>query len=110
MVEINSLSVQGARRERYGWNPHISSIGRTPYFFWKREDTRDGPALVVDNPPTAPVWIDLFLIGDRPEQCRRSVVAGEDLAIRSDSCARIADRKSHVLDSRGSLAVMGSCE
>src|SRR3954469_4167357 len=79
--EINPLTVESARRERYGWNPHISSIARTPYSLSKREDARDGPAWVADSPSTAPVWIYLFLIGDRPEQLGWAVVAGNDLAI-----------------------------
>jgi hypothetical protein len=110
VIEINRRTLKNACGKRYGWNPRISSIARTPYSFWKREDTRDGPALVADASSTALVWIYLFVIGDRPEQRRWAVVAGDDLAIRGDSCARIANWESSVLDSRGSLAVMGSCE
>ena len=96
MIETNRRTLQNARGERYGWNPHISSIARTPYSFWKREDTRD-VALVADASSTALVWIYLFVIGDRPEQRRWAVVAGDDLALRGNSCAPAADRQGHVL-------------
>ena len=84
MIEINRRRQKTAGRERYGWNPHISSIARTLYSFWKREDTRDSPALVADATSTALVWIYIFVLGDRPEQRRWAVVAGDDLAVRSD--------------------------
>ena len=80
MIALNPRTVQNASREKYGWNPHISSSARTPYSFWKSEDTRDG-ALVADASSIALVWIYLFVIGDRPEQRRWAVVAGDDVAI-----------------------------
>ena len=110
MIEINRRTLKSVCGERYGWNPHILSIARTLYSFWKREDTRNGPALVADASSTALVWIYLFVIGDRPEQRRWAVVAGDDLAVRGNSWARLVNRKSHVLDSRGSFSVMGSSD
>jgi hypothetical protein len=97
MIEINRRTVQNARGERYGWNLHISSIARTPFPFWKREDTGDDLGLVAEASSTALVWIDLFVIGDRPERRRWAVVASDDLAVQGNSCARAADRKGHVL-------------
>ena len=83
MIEINRRTQKSARSERYGWNPHISSIARTPYSFWKREDTRDGPALVAEASFTSLIWSYLFVLGDRAKQRRWAMVAGDELAIRS---------------------------
>jgi hypothetical protein len=100
MIETNRRTLQNARGERYGWNPHISSIARTPYPFWKREDTGDDLGLVADASSTALVWIYLFVIGDRPEQRRWAVVFGDDLALRGHSCAPAADRQGPVVERR----------
>src|SRR6266404_3284706 len=108
MIELNCRTLENPRGDRYGWNIYVSSTARTPYSAPMAQGTRDGPSSFRGAASRRLRWSYLFIVCDSPKQRRRAMVAGDDLAVRGNSCARAANRKGHVLDAWGSFAVMGS--
>ena len=109
MIEIYLPPLDSARGGGYGWNIHTSKL-RISYSVATARVRRDRPR---SSPGPARRWLCrsyLFMLCDSSKQCRRTMVAGNDLAVRGNSRTRATHRKSHVLDSRGSLAVMGSSD
>jgi len=110
MVEIYLPALHSARGDGYGWNIYVSSKSRISYSAPTPRVARDRPSSSLGP---ASRWLRcsyLSMLCDSSKQCCRAMVAGNDMALRGNSCTRAANRKSHVLDSRGSLAVMGSSD
>ena len=109
MIEIYLPPSDSAPGGGYGGNIHTSKL-RISYSVATAPVRRDRRR---SFPGPAHRWLccsHLFMLCDSSKQCRRTMVAGNDLAVRGNSCTRAAHRKSHVLDPRGSLAVMGSSD
>jgi len=110
MIELKVCSVKGTRDDGYGWNLYLLSTAGVLCHEPAAETTLDSSSSTNCAIPDFRRSLNPFIARDRSEQRRWTVVAGDDVAVRGNPRARVANWKSHVLDPWRSLAVVGPGE
>ena len=81
MIELNLCSIKTTRDDGYGWNLYVLSITRILFHETAAEITLDSPSSANCAVPDFRGGFNLFIVRDRSEQRRWTVVASDDLAV-----------------------------